>query len=89
MYAEEAAVVETTDFLVDVGNPAALDQTLQALSMLRAFVIGGPKGPFLQEDDHYIVRVFGGDTANSMFEYMMKSQGYCTVVGRSHEKPLL
>lgn len=74
--------VEATDFLVDVGSPAALDATLQALPGVRSFVVGGPDGPFTKDDGHYIVRVFGGSAAESMWEFMVANQGYCTIVGR-------
>lgn len=72
--------MEATDFLVDVGNPAALDDTLRARPGANAFVVGGPSGPFREKDGHYIVRVFGGETANSMFRFMVENQGYCKVV---------
>jgi arylamine N-acetyltransferase len=74
--------MDATDFLVDVGNPAALDATLTALPGVVAQVVGGPNGPFHREDGHYVVRVFGGDTANTMFEFMVGTQGYCTVIGK-------
>lgn len=74
--------MEAADFLVDVGNPAALDETLRALPGVNAFVVGGSEGPFPQEDGHYVVRVFGGETAESMFEFMVTNQGYCTIVGK-------
>jgi hypothetical protein len=77
---EEVMTMEATDFLVDVGNPAALDATLTALPGVVAQVIGGPDGPFAEEDGHYIVRVFGGAMANSMFTFMVENQGYCRVV---------
>jgi hypothetical protein len=77
-----SASVEASDFLVDVWNPAALDATLQALPGVRSFVVGGPDGPFAEDGGHYIVRVFGGKDAESMWEFMVTNQGYCTVVGR-------
>lgn len=73
-------MIEATDFLVDVGNAAALDQTLQALPGVNALVVGGPEGPFARDGAHYIVRVFGGPEANSMFKFMVENQGYCKVI---------
>lgn len=69
-----------TDFLVDTGNPAALDETLRALPGVNAFVVGGPVGPFARDDGHHIVRVFGDSTAAQMFKFMVENQGYCTIV---------
>lgn len=69
-----------TDFLVDVGNPAALDVTLQALPGIHALVVGGPDGPFPRDDGHYVVRVFDGELYATMFKMMMESQGYCRIV---------
>lgn len=68
---------EYHDFLVDVGNPAALDTTLSALPGVVAQVIGGPDGPFAEEDGHYIVRVFGNP---SFFKFACENQGYCKIV---------
>lgn len=77
--------MEAVDFLVDTGNPAALDETLQALPGVNALVLGGPDGPFPQEDGHYMVRVFGGQMQASMFKFMVENQGYCTVVEQREE----
>lgn len=74
--------MDYTDFLVDVGNPVALDETLTAMPGVNCQVIGGPNGPFSQQDGHYKVRVFGGEVANEMFEFMVTNQGYCKVVGK-------
>jgi hypothetical protein len=70
--------VQYKDFLVDVGNPKALDETLAALPSVTAQVIGGPDGPFEQEDGHYVVRVFGNP---GFFKFSVENQGYCRMVG--------
>ena len=70
-------MTQATDFLVDVGNPKALDETLSALPGTIAQVIGGPNGPFAERDGHYVVRVFG-DT--SVFKFACENQGYCKIV---------
>ncbi len=76
------SAITATDFLVDVGSPEALDETLQAAPGINAFVVGGPKGPFIKDDGHYIVRVFGEP---SFFRFMIENQGYCTIVGEREE----
>lgn len=68
-------MAEATDFLVDVGNPKALDETLQALPGVNAFVVGTPEP--IRENGHYVVRVFGDPF---FFKFAVENQGYCTII---------
>ena len=70
--------MKATDFLVEVGNPEYLDDTLQQLPMMRAFVVGrGVPGGIVRHEGYPVVRVFG-DTG--FFVFAMEQQGYCKVI---------
>lgn len=62
------------DFLVDTGNPSALDATLQQMG---AVLIGGPND-FVVHEGHYVVRALGNP---GFVRFAVKQQGYATVVG--------
>lgn len=71
-----------SDFLLDYeGDPAALDRTLQDLPGVAVTLAQGEAAPgYLRHEGHYVARVFGGSSANRMFEFMVENQGYCTVI---------
>jgi hypothetical protein len=75
--------ITATDFLVETGNPEALDNTLQALPMMRAFVVGrGVPGGIVKHEGYHVVRVFG-DTG--FFKFACEQQGYCKVIRQLEE----
>ncbi len=65
---------QAADFLVDVGNPAALDRTL--LQMGAALVQEGP-GVYKQVEGHYIMRALRNP---DFVRFACESQGYCKIV---------
>lgn len=65
------------DFLVDVGNPAALDQTLKQLPKAVAFMVGAPEYP--RVDGYFVARVYGDV---GFFQFACEHQGYCKVIRR-------
>jgi hypothetical protein len=69
-----------TDFLVEVGDVAALDVTLRMLPGCMAAVVGMPKP--VKVDGRFVVRVFGNP---SFFLFAAKQQGYCRVIGEREE----
>lgn len=71
-------ITQHTDFLVESGNPEYLDDTLQQLPMMRAYVLGrGLPGGIMKREGYPIVRVFG-DT--KWFKYAVGQQGYCRII---------
>lgn len=71
-------ITEATDFLVETGNPTYLDDTLQQLPNMHAFVVGrGVPGGFAMREGYNVVRVFG-DT--SWFKFAVEHQGYCKII---------
>jgi len=71
-------MTQAIDFLVKTENPERLDDTLQQLPGMHAFVVGrGMPGGCMQRDGCYVVRVFG---PTNWFEYAVMQQGYCTIV---------
>jgi hypothetical protein len=70
--------IKATDFLVETGNPERLDDTLQALPMMHAFVVGrGVPGDIAYREGYPVVRVFG-DTG--FFKFAVENQGYCKII---------
>lgn len=72
-----AAIGDTVmngDFLVKVGNPKALDQTLQQMG---AVLIGGPEN-FLMHDGAYVVRPLGDP---GFVRFAVEHQGYAKIIG--------
>ncbi len=80
---QEDKRTKATDFLVETGNPERLDDTLQALPMMRAFVVGrGVPGGIAKKDGYPVVRVFG-DTG--FFKFAVEHQGYCKIIKQLEE----
>ena len=76
-------ITQATDFLVETGNAEKLDDTLQALPMMRAFVVGrGVPGGITKKDGYNVVRVFG-DTG--FFKFAVEHQGYCKIIKQLDE----
>jgi hypothetical protein len=61
------------EFLVETGNPKALDATLNQMGA--ALVQRGQD--YLQRDGHYVMRVLGDP---GFVKFACEAQGYCTVV---------
>lgn len=75
--------IKATDFLVETGNPERLDDTLQALPMMRASVVGrGVPGGIAIREGYPVVRVLG-DTG--FFKFAMEQQGYCKIIRQLDE----
>jgi hypothetical protein len=75
--------IKAIDFLVETGNPERLDDTLQALPMMHAFVVGrGVPGGIVQRDGGYVVRVFGDP---GFFKFAVEHQGYCKIIKQLDE----
>jgi hypothetical protein len=69
------------DFLVDVGNPAALDATLGRMG---AHLVQAEARPgYLMVDGHYVMRAVSADPG--FLRFACESQGYCTIVGELDE----
>jgi hypothetical protein len=74
----ENDAIQATDFLVETNNPTYLDDTLQQLPNMNAFVVGrGVPGGFAMREGYNVVRVFG---STSWFEYAVTHQGYCKII---------
>jgi hypothetical protein len=70
--------VKTTDFLVEIANPEALDDTLQQTPMMTARVVGrGMPGGITYQEGYPVVRVFGDP---SWFLFVAQEQGYCNII---------
>ena len=63
--------MEYKDFLVETGNPAALDATLNQIG---AALVGGPN--YLTQEGYYVARTFNPD----FFLFACQNQGYCKVI---------
>ncbi len=75
--------IQVADFLVETGNPEYLDDTLQALPMTRAAVVGrGVPGGIIKRDGGYVVRVFGDP---GFFKFACEQQGYCKIIKQLEE----
>jgi hypothetical protein len=73
-----------TDFLVECADPVRLDDTLQSLPNMAAFVCGrGVPGGISLTDGCPTVRVFG-DT--SWFRFAVEHQGYCKIIREVKER---
>jgi hypothetical protein len=76
-------LIGATDFLVETGNPERLDDTLQQLPNMHAFVVGrGVPGGIVRRDGGYVVRVFG-DTG--WFKFAVEHKGYCKIIKQLDE----
>ena len=64
------------DFLIDVGNPEALNQTLRQLVNTVAVVLGAPDFP--KQEGYYVMRSWGLDHGFLLFA--CERQGYCRVI---------
>lgn len=74
---------EFTDFLVEVGNPRALDDTLKQLhGALAALVMSSPES-YEQVDGKYVMRCFGDP---GYVKFACEHQGYCKIIGVREEK---
>jgi hypothetical protein len=63
------------DILVEAGDPAYLDTTIQALPGCVAAVLGGPD--YVKHDGCWVIRCFVGAPA---LKFMVEHQGYAKVV---------
>jgi hypothetical protein len=74
---------EPGDFLVKTGDAAMLDQTLQALPGMHAFVLKDGNGQYMHYFNRWIVRVQGDI---SFFRFALEKQGYGTIEGYLEER---
>lgn len=64
------------DILVETGDPAWLDSTVQALPGCIAAVLGGPDN-YVRHEGAWVVRCFAGAAA---LKFMIEHQGYGKVI---------
>lgn len=77
--------VRPGDFLVDVGGPEALQQTLDQMGWINASLVQDDRGNYIQIEGHYVVRVEGDQ---GFFRYAVEKQGYCRIVRQiGHDLP--
>lgn len=65
------------DYLVEVGNPAQLEETLKQIPKVLAVMPGAPN--YQTQDGLYVVRVYDGAV---LFEFACNEQGYCKIIKR-------
>jgi hypothetical protein len=67
---------EFTDFLVECGNPAAFDQTIN--SMGAVLFDGGQKGQYQKDENgYYTMRVYGDP---GYIKFAIQNQGYGKII---------
>jgi phage terminase large subunit-like protein len=75
------APIQVGDFLVEVANPEALDQTLKQLPQTGAFLVRteekGLSFAYARMEGYYVVRAMGD--AN-YFQFAVTNQGYCKII---------
>ncbi len=75
--------IKVADFLVETGNPLALEDTLQHLPNMHARVVGrGVLGGIVKQEGYYVVRVFGDP---GWFKFAVEQQGYCKIIKQLDE----
>lgn len=62
------------DFLVDTGNPVAVDLTLNQIG---AVLVGAPD--YVKRDGYYVMRVLR-DEAVGFVKFACEHQGYCKII---------
>lgn len=74
--------MNTTDFLVETNNPAALDSILQSFGAV--LVGGGGENPrYVKVRGYYLMRCLGD---GGFVKFAVEHQGYAKVVGRADEE---
>jgi len=77
----DSVIIEVNDFLVDIGNPEAFENTLASMvPKVLAQVVGMPEP--IKRDGYYVVRVFGDP---AYFLFALERQGYGKVIGKCKE----
>lgn len=65
-----------TEFLVETGNPAAFDKTIQSFGA--ALVENGTPGDYVQQDGYYVMRVLFVDPG--FVKFAIENQGYGKII---------
>jgi len=76
--------IQTTDFLVEVADPHALDSLLISLPGANANLIEHDTDipVFLKVDGYYVMRVFGDP---GFLKFACEAQGYCKIIRQLDE----
>lgn len=71
---------EFEDFLIECGNPAAFDKTIQSLGTA-VLCDGGEKGKYKKyENGYYTMRVYGNP---GFIKFAIQNQGYGKIIDKS------